>query len=112
MGDSDWPDRQFAWNERLGIAVPALNRDWEQMSRSEQTSVLAVWETIRGTIPDHVKRFEEQITVKQDKLFDEDDFAVSCRLNADIAELASRINSLHIWFRTQQDLDEDNRRHG
>jgi hypothetical protein len=112
MGNSDWLARQFDWNERLGIAVPALTRDWRDMSRSQQTSVLAVWETIRGTIPDHVKRFEEQIKVKQDELFEEDNFAVSCRLNGDIAELASRINDLHIWFRTQQDLEEATRRHG
>ncbi|TJY41597.1 hypothetical protein E5161_13370 [Cohnella pontilimi] len=104
--------RQFAWNERLGISVPSLTQDWEEMSRGEQSSVLEVWETIRGKIPDHVKRFEEQIKRMQDALFEEDDFAASCRLNGDIADLASRINDLHIWFRTQQDLDEEGKRHG
>lgn len=112
MGNVDWLRRQFAWNDRLGISVPALTQDWETMDTAEQAAVLEMWETVRGTIPDRVKRFEDQIRVKQDDLFREEDFAASCRLNGEIAELASRINDLHIWFRTQQDLDVEFKRHG
>lgn len=112
MGDYEWLDRQFAWSERLGIALPSLQSDWDELSRERQEAVLERWEMIRGTIPDHVRRFEEQIKVKQERLSLEGDFAASCRLNADIAELASRINDLHIWFRTQQDLDAETKRHG
>jgi len=112
MGDFEWLDRQFAWSDRLGIFVPSLQQDWDSMTRREQAAVLERWEDIRGKIPDRVMRLEEEIKIKQDDLSDEEDFSASCRLNRDIAELASRINDLHIWFRTQQDLDEETKRHG
>lgn len=110
--DSEWLERQFEFNERLGIRLPRLTEDWDSLGLSRQMIVLERWERIRGNIPDHVKRFEEEIKIKQAMLYEEDDFAASCRWNSDIAELASRINDLHIWFRTQQDLDRDNKRHG
>jgi hypothetical protein len=112
MGESVWVDRQFEWNERLGICVPSLKEDWETIGRSRRIALLERWETVRGSIPDRVNRLEERINVKQDELSLEDDFRESCRLNADIAELASRINDLHIWYRTQQDLEEESKRHG
>ncbi|MFC5529135.1 hypothetical protein [Cohnella yongneupensis] len=107
-----WLDSQFAFNERLGIRVPRLMEDWDSLELGRQMAILAQWEHIRGNIPDHVKRFEEQIKIKQSMLYEEEDFAASCVLNSDIAELASRINDLHIWFRTQQDLDRESKRHG
>lgn len=107
-----WLDGQFAHSARLGIRVPRLTDDWDSLPRSRQEAVLALWEEIRGSIPDHVKRFEEEIKIRQTMLFEEEDFAASCRLNSDIAELASRINDLHIWFRAQQDLDSEGKRHG
>ncbi|MNG36924.1 hypothetical protein D3C84_1241180 [compost metagenome] len=58
-----------------------------------------------------MKRLEEHIKASQLKLDVEDDFATSCELNSEIAELASRINDLHIWFRTQQDVEPDSKRH-
>jgi len=66
---------------------------------------------IRGSIPDHIMRFEAKIRIKQQQLFEEDDFVQSCQINEDIADLASRINDLNIWFRTHQDLDEDTKMH-
>jgi|HigsolmetaGSP12D_1036236.scaffolds.fasta_scaffold00456_6 hypothetical protein len=107
-----WAAVQFALDERLGIPLPSFGRPWDDMSLPEQAAVLEAWEMIRGRIPDRVLRLEEQIRAKQSRLFEEDDFAASCLLNAEIAELASRINDLHIWYRTQQDLDEEARRHG
>lgn len=53
--------------------------------------------------------FERIINHKQNELYEEDDFEESCRINAEIAEYASRINDLHIWYRTNQELDS--RRH-
>jgi len=108
----EWLESQFVFSDRLGIAVPRLTATWETFGIERQTALLTRWEMIRGSIPSHVKRFEEQIKIKQQQLFDEADFAASCRLNSDIAELASRINDLHIWFRTQQDLDTESKRHG
>jgi hypothetical protein len=111
MGDKEWLDRQFVRDMRLGIALPSLETDWDEMSRTQQEAVLARWEEVRGTIPERIIRLEDTIRTKQDRLYEEEDFAVSCRLNAEIAELASRIHDLHIWFRVQQDLDEETRRH-
>ncbi|MFC5700443.1 hypothetical protein ACFPVX_04030 [Cohnella faecalis] len=110
-GSESWLALQFRRSDRLGIELPLFSQDWEEMSRERQARILTKWETIRGTIPDHVKRFEERIKALQERLFNEDDFEASCRVNGDIADLASRINDLHIWFRTQQDLDEDAKRH-
>lgn len=111
MGDPEWLVRQFVWDKRLGIALPSLESDWDELSRKQQEAVLAYWETVRGAIPDRIIRFEEQIKSKLERLSMEDDFAASCALNAEIAELASRINDLHIWFRLQQDLDAEAKRH-
>jgi len=112
MGENQWLERQFVWSERLGISLPVLGQDWDSMTRRQQVVVLERWEQVRGRIPDRIMRLEEKIKVRQDALSQEEDFAASCRLNGDIAELASRINDLHIWFRTQQDLDEETKRHG
>lgn len=110
--DKDWLDIQFSYSERLGISVPRLTEEWDSLSVSRQIALLSRWEEIRGCIPDRVQRFEEEIKISQAKLYEEDDFAASCRLNSDIAELASRINDLHIWFRTQQELEDIDKRHG
>lgn len=109
--ENDWLNSQFTFNERLGIRLPRLTEDWDSLSLSRQIALLELWEQIRGNIPDRVKRFEEEIKIKQTMLHEEENFAASCRLNGDIAELASRINDLHIWFRTQQELDRDSKRH-
>ncbi|MED4602491.1 hypothetical protein P9314_17635 [Paenibacillus validus] len=95
----------FVWDERLGIPLPQLKKDFEDYSKREQAELLLRWEEIRGTIPDRVKQIERIIIVKQDQLNVEDDFATSCRLNSEIAELASTINELHLWFRVNQDMD-------
>jgi hypothetical protein len=102
-------DRFFAFNERLGIAVPELDRDWDCYTFEERGSIVARWEIIRGTIPDRVFAFERLINAKQDRLYEEEDFEASCLLNAEIADLASRINDLHIWYRINQEVES--RRH-
>lgn len=99
----------FVWNDRLGISLPSLHQEWELYSEEERTFIVTQWEIIRGTIPDRVFAFERIITLKQAALFEEEDFELSCILNSDIAELASRINDLHIWYRTNQEIE--NKRH-
>jgi hypothetical protein len=106
-----WLDRQFQFSERHGISIPCLAEDWDKLSIEQQTAILARWEMIRGNIPDHIMRFESKIRIKQQQLFEEDDFEQSCLINGDIADLASRINDLNIWFRTQQDLEGDSKMH-
>ncbi|MBD8498667.1 hypothetical protein IFO66_10180 [Paenibacillus sp. CAU 1523] len=96
---------RFDWNERLQIHTPVLLCEWEQLSIHEQNSLLMSWEVFRGRIPDRIFELERVIIVKQQALYEEDCFEESCRLNSEIAELASAINDLHIWYRTQQDAD-------
>lgn len=101
----------FRLDPRLGIPVPDLARPWDEYSERERSEIAAVWESIRGSIPDRIKGLEAEIAERQQRLEVEPDFAACCRLNAEIAELASRINDLNIWFRTEQDAVET-KRHG
>jgi hypothetical protein len=100
---------RFDWDERLRIRIPVLGVEWEQYEPSEQLAIVEQWEIIRGTIPDRVMEFEQLINVKQAQLFEEESFEQSCILNYDIADYASRINDLHIWYRIDQELES--RRH-
>lgn len=100
---------RFDWDERLRIRIPVLEAEWEQYEASEQLAIVEQWEIIRGTISDRVMEFEQLINVKQAQLFEEESFEQSCILNYDIADYASRINDLHIWYRIDQELES--RRH-
>ena len=104
MGDS-W----FVYDERLGIEVPELTQEWESYPVEVRSAILDKWETIRGRIPDRIRELEQRIRELQRQLDEEEDFEASCRLNADIAEQASRINDLNIWYRINQTIDP--RRH-
>jgi len=94
----------FYLNERLGILVPDIAMDWDQYSRETQHYILFHWEQIRGSIPDRIADLEQEINHKQGQLSDESDFPRSCQLNSEIAELASIINDLWLWYRTDQNL--------
>ncbi|WP_066399465.1 hypothetical protein [Cytobacillus eiseniae] len=96
----------FIYNERLGIPIPAFNKEWDDYSKETQQMILFHWEKIRGSIPDRIKDLEELINEKQAMLSDEGDFNKSCELNSEIAELASIINDLWLWYRTNQDISE------
>ena len=95
----------FLYDRRLNLYVPNESINWEQLSIEEQQCILLEWENIRGSIPDRIHQIEEMIQLKQAQLEVEDNFNTSCTLNAEIAELASQINDLWLWFRTQQDID-------
>lgn len=90
----------FRYDERLGIPVPKPEKEWEAYTAQEQHDILRVWEEIRGRIPDRIIAFEKIVSEKQDRMSVEESFEECCRLNAEISELASRINDLNIWFRT------------
>jgi hypothetical protein len=92
----------FYFDERLGIPVPDLRIEWDEYSKETQQFILFHWEQIRGAIPDRIAELEQEINYKQDKLSDENDFPLSCKLNTEIAELASIINDLWLWYRTNQ----------
>lgn len=93
----------FVYDERLDIHVPVLERPFDEYEREERLAMIAYWEEIRGRIPSKVMVLERSIEHMLGEMNNESDFERSCRLNGEIAELASRINDLHIWYRTTQD---------
>jgi hypothetical protein len=94
----------FSFDARLGILLPDVAKDWECFNQNDQQSILLHWEQIRGSIPDRIAELENKINKKQAMLSDESDFPRSCELNTEIAELASIINDLWIWYRTNQSV--------
>lgn len=108
-----WTAAQFAWDDRLGIALPRFASSWEAMDAGERAAVVERWECIRGRIPDAIRVREAEIRRLLDDLFEEEDFGACCLLNGEIAEAASVVHDLQIWYRTQQDLEEEDiKRHG
>lgn len=99
----------FVYDERLGIELPELDREWEDYPSDVQAAILDKWELIRGRIPERIIALEREIRALQSQLDDEEDFEKCCSINATIAEQASRINDLNIWYRVNQTIDS--RRH-
>lgn len=102
-------DSWFCYDERLGLALPSINVEWETLPAEERSQILYAWEQIRGTIPQLITNLEVQIIAKQNELDHEDNFLLSCRLNSEIARIASQINDLHLWFRVHQEIDMTSR---
>lgn len=96
----------FTYDERLGIFTPDLSLEWDEYAKGEQHRILAHWENIRGRIPDRIQELESIINRKQTQLSDESNFVLSCQLNTEIAELASVINDLWLWYRSDQGISE------
>jgi hypothetical protein len=94
----------FQWDDRLGIALPQLNQPWEAYPREEQIAILGKWEIIRGQIPNRIFALEKVINARQAELNVEVDFVRACRLNQEIAEMASIINDLQIWSRADEEV--------
>ncbi|WP_078379407.1 hypothetical protein [Sutcliffiella halmapala] len=97
----------FKMNNRLGIFLPVLEMEWNQYSKETQQDILLEWERIKGIIPDRIKDLEQEINTKQEQLNNELNFERSCILNSQIAELASIINDLWLWYRMNQDVSHD-----
>ena len=96
--------KYFSFDQRLGIPVPNLQKDWDLYSAEQQQQILFEWEQIRGNIPDRIKQLEKLINESQEELNREENFERSCLLNCNIADLASVINDLWLYYRTQQDV--------
>ncbi|WP_026693658.1 hypothetical protein [Peribacillus kribbensis] len=94
----------FVYDSRLGIDIPSLAKEWDLYSLEARQEYLLAWETIRGKIPDRIKELEGLISLKQEQLDQEENFTVCCSINFEIAELASIINDLWLWYRTSQGL--------
>ncbi|WP_108671287.1 hypothetical protein [Peribacillus acanthi] len=96
----------FIYDERLGINIPDLQRNWDDIHVDEQQILLLQWEKIRGSIPDRIKELERIIDNMQMQLSSENDFEISCRLNTEIAQHASIINDLWLWYRANQGVSQ------
>ncbi|MGG1629892.1 hypothetical protein [Rossellomorea sp. NRS-1567] len=96
----------FSYNSRLGIHLPRLSKDWHAYSSLEQEMVLLEWERMRGMIPDRIQEIDVEIERLQAELAQEDNFERSCMINGEIAERASEINDLWIWYRTTPDKSQ------
>jgi hypothetical protein len=97
-------EEHFSFDHRLGIFLPNLTEEWDQYNKETQQLILFYWEQIRGSIPDRIFELEEIINKKQAQLSDESNFPRSCKLNSEIATLASIINDLWLWYRVDQNL--------
>lgn len=94
----------FSFDHRLGIPIPNLEKEWTEHCEETQQAILFHWEKIRGSIPDRIAELEQSINQKQAQLSDENNFKKSCELNSEIAELASIINDLWLWYRANQTM--------
>jgi len=94
----------FESNARLGIPTPDLKRDWDEMTEEEQAEIIYFWETVRGRIPDRIFALEREINVLQQQLNEEERFDKVIELTWDIADRASRINDLQIFFRLNDNV--------
>ncbi|CAI6082532.1 hypothetical protein COHCIP112018_03676 [Cohnella sp. JJ-181] len=111
--DDAWLETQFVWDGRLGIPLPRFVVPWDEMDAEKRAAVVERWEAVRGRIPDAIMAREADIRRMLDDMFEEEDFGRCCSLNGEIAEAASVIHDLQIWYRTQQDLEEEDiKRHG
>jgi hypothetical protein len=99
-------EEHFTFDQRLGISIPNLNMEWAQYSEETQQDILFHWEQIRGSIPDRIAELENMINQKQAQLSEESNFKISCELNSEIAELASIINDLWLWYRANQTMED------
>ncbi len=96
----------FHFDDRLGILLPYLEKEWEEYTVETQQFILFHWEKIRGHIPDRIAEIETIINEKQELLGNELDFVRSCELNNEISDCASIINDLWIWYRMNQGISK------
>jgi hypothetical protein len=99
-------EEYFYYHDRLGIHIPIIDEDWDSLPEDIRQCILLQWETIRGMIPDRIISLEKIINMKQVQLSNETNFELSCQLNHEIADLASIINDLWLWFRKDQTISE------
>ncbi|MDM5156801.1 radical SAM protein [Bacillus sp. DX1.1] len=97
-------EHYFTYDERLEIEIPDFQEQWEEIPEEIQHAILLKWEQIRGKIPDRIKDLEHSINKKQHRLSHEENFKISCILNSEIADLASIINDLWLWYRLTQNV--------
>lgn len=50
----------FTLNDRLGIHIPSLKKEWDDYSEVVQQEILLNWERVRGRILDRIKVLEKK----------------------------------------------------
>ncbi|WP_241156886.1 hypothetical protein [Bacillus sp. FJAT-42376] len=68
-------------------------------SIKDHSAAMAQWEKERSKIPDRIAELEDVIRAKQRRMDHEENFEAACLYNAAIADLASVINDLWLWYR-------------
>lgn len=94
---------RFLHNERLGIRIPQFDLDWDEYNQQEQISIIREWEKERARIPDRIKDIELKIEEMQDLMF-EIEFEEYIKIHEQIVDMASAINDLNIWYRTEGEI--------
>ncbi|PLT27837.1 hypothetical protein [Peribacillus deserti] len=89
----------FMYDSRLGISIPDPPYGEDTYTGEEWEDFVLQWEGIKGTIPDRIKEIETIIHTKQNQLSQESNFELSCHINSEIADFASIINDLWLWYR-------------
>lgn len=89
----------FSLDSRLGIELPDLSVQFEDLPEDAQENIIADWETIRARIPEQIMKFEQTIEDLLQQVHEEDDWDIIAALFADISDYASRINELNTWRR-------------
>lgn len=97
---------KFIKDPRLEIELPILKKEWEAYEQEMQNIIIEKWEEIRGQIPERIAGIEKNIISKQASLDTEENVEKCCQLNNEIAELASKINDLWIWYRTHPTVSD------
>ncbi|MFC4767608.1 hypothetical protein [Effusibacillus consociatus] len=98
---------RFDYDERLGIRLPYLEVEWEELSDQERHDMIMEWEKIKARIPDRIMEIEREINNRQLQASQAEDWDKICKLYEEIYTYASVINDLHIWMRVNQDFDAE-----
>ncbi|MCL6452529.1 MAG: hypothetical protein K6T78_02755 [Alicyclobacillus sp.] len=101
------PSAPFAFDERLGIRLPAFAIPFEAMDPATQEAVIAEWESIRARIPDQIQQFEAEIRRFLEQISESDDWDQIVSWFDDISDRASRIAELNQWLRVDPGLSSD-----
>jgi hypothetical protein len=99
-------NHNFEFNERLGIPLPALEKDWEAYTLDEQSQILAMWEQIRAQIPDRIRFFERKFMETFESLNSVTNGDELAQLSTKLAEISSIINELNVWYREEPNVSD------
>lgn len=102
--DRKAPQYEFKFNERMGIQIPLVYVDWEELPLSDREDIITRWESIRGQIPDRILELDRLVEALQLKVNQEENWEEVCKLFHQISTIASTINELNIWYRKQQEV--------